>query len=118
MWVSKGEFVHFQWTGSNTNPNNNAGQGTQGTDRSNMIILRNNPPMYQVDATVYQIDGSIPTAAQLVQPLDTCPPLASAPAGTQVHARFAPVLFRFETIWLVDSTVCLGPTGRAMRFPR
>jgi len=34
------DFVHFQWTGSNTNPNNNAGQGRQGTDRSNIVLLR------------------------------------------------------------------------------
>jgi len=50
LYVSKGEFIHFQWTGSNTNPNNNAGQGTQGTDRSNVILLRHMPPEYQVDA--------------------------------------------------------------------
>jgi len=48
--VQEGEFIHFQWTGSNTNPNNNAGQGTQGTDRSNVILLRHKPPEYQVDA--------------------------------------------------------------------
>lgn len=35
-----GEYVHFQWSGSNTNPNNNAGQGRQGTDRSNIVALR------------------------------------------------------------------------------
>lgn len=35
-----GDYVHFQWTGSNTNPNNNAGQGKQGTDRHNAILLR------------------------------------------------------------------------------
>lgn len=35
-----GDCVHFAWTGSNTNPNNNDGQGKQGTDRSNMIVSR------------------------------------------------------------------------------
>ena len=30
-----------RWTGSDTNPNNNDGQGRQGTDRSNMILIRN-----------------------------------------------------------------------------
>jgi hypothetical protein len=34
------DYVHFQWTGSDTNPNNNAGQGRQGTDRSNVILSR------------------------------------------------------------------------------
>jgi len=28
------------WVGSNTNPNNNAGQGRQGSDRSNMVVLQ------------------------------------------------------------------------------
>lgn len=31
----------LRWTGSNTNPNNNDGQGRAGTDRSNMVLLRN-----------------------------------------------------------------------------
>jgi len=48
--IERGDFIHFQWIGSNTNPNNNAGQGTQGTDRSNVILLRNKPPEYQVNA--------------------------------------------------------------------
>ena len=30
-----------RWTGSDTNPGNNDGQGRQGTDRSNMILIRN-----------------------------------------------------------------------------
>jgi len=42
--IERGDFIHFQWTGSNTNPNNNAGQGTQGTDRSNIILLRSYVP--------------------------------------------------------------------------
>lgn len=28
-----------RWTGSNTNPNNNDGQGRAGTDRSNVVLL-------------------------------------------------------------------------------
>lgn len=35
-----GDYVHFQWTGSNTNPNNNAGQGRQGSDRHNVVALK------------------------------------------------------------------------------
>jgi len=38
--VNQGDWIHFQWTGSNTNPGNNAGQGTAGTDRSNIVMLR------------------------------------------------------------------------------
>lgn len=32
--------VLCRWTGSNTNPNNNDGQGQAGTDRSNVVLLR------------------------------------------------------------------------------
>ncbi|XP_074661734.1 protein DD3-3-like [Tubulanus polymorphus] len=38
--IAAGEYVHFQWTGSNTNPNNNDGQGLAGTDRSNVVLQR------------------------------------------------------------------------------
>lgn len=40
--VTQGDCIHFQWTGSNTNPNNNDGQGKQGTDRSNIGLLEKN----------------------------------------------------------------------------
>lgn len=39
LWLNQGDWIHFQWTGSNTNPGNNAGQGTAGTDRSNIVVL-------------------------------------------------------------------------------
>lgn len=35
-------YIHFQWTGANTNPNNNAGQGRRKTDRSNICLLDKN----------------------------------------------------------------------------
>jgi len=38
--VRANDFIHFAWTGSNTNPNNNDGQGKQGTDRSNMAPMK------------------------------------------------------------------------------
>ncbi|CAH1783889.1 unnamed protein product [Owenia fusiformis] len=38
--MAAGEHVHFQWTGSNTNPRNNDGQGLAGTDRSNVVLQR------------------------------------------------------------------------------
>ncbi|XP_041348275.1 protein DD3-3-like [Gigantopelta aegis] len=34
-----GDYVHIQWTGSNTNPANNDGQGLAGTDRNNIVLL-------------------------------------------------------------------------------
>ncbi|XP_058950306.2 protein DD3-3 [Pocillopora verrucosa] len=42
MFVKDGDYIHFQWTGSNSNPNNNDGQGNAGTDRSNVVLLREN----------------------------------------------------------------------------
>jgi len=39
LQMATGDFVHVQWVGSNTNPNNNAGQGRQGSDRHNIAIL-------------------------------------------------------------------------------
>jgi len=39
MQVGLGDYVHFQWTGSDTNPAGNAGEGTDQTDRSNIVQL-------------------------------------------------------------------------------
>jgi len=39
MQVKQGDYIHFCWTGSNTNPDNNDGQGKEGTDRSNICPL-------------------------------------------------------------------------------
>lgn len=37
--ICPGDYVHFQWTGSDTNPRNYAGQGTAGTDRTNIVQI-------------------------------------------------------------------------------
>jgi hypothetical protein len=37
--VRLNDYIHFQWTGCDTNPNNNAGEGTNGSDRSNMVQI-------------------------------------------------------------------------------
>lgn len=39
--VEQGTMLHFQWTGSDANPNGNAGNGRAGTDRSNLVQLQN-----------------------------------------------------------------------------
>ncbi|XP_046852048.1 protein DD3-3-like [Xenia sp. Carnegie-2017] len=38
--INSTDLVHIQWTGSNTNPSGNAGQGTAGTDRNNMVEMQ------------------------------------------------------------------------------
>jgi hypothetical protein len=37
--ICAGDYVHFQWTGSDSNPRNYAGQGTAGTDRHNIVQM-------------------------------------------------------------------------------
>ncbi|XP_065192405.1 protein DD3-3-like [Sycon ciliatum] len=39
LQLATNDYIHFQWTGSNTNPNNNDGQGRRGTDRHNAVML-------------------------------------------------------------------------------
>jgi hypothetical protein len=39
--VRQGDYIHFQWTGCDTNPANNAGEGTASTDRSNIVQIPN-----------------------------------------------------------------------------
>jgi len=40
LHVRLGDFIHFQWTGCDTNPAGNAGEGTDQTDRSNIVQIR------------------------------------------------------------------------------
>jgi len=66
------DWVHFQWTGSNTNPNNNAGQGLQGSDRSNAVILGN---------SVYLKEGYTPAAGTIGDSFRSYPGNVNAAAG-------------------------------------
>jgi len=36
-----GDYIHFQWTGCDTNPAGNAGEGTDQTDRCNVVQIEN-----------------------------------------------------------------------------
>jgi len=49
MYMTEGDFVHIEHTGSNTNPNNNDGQGRQGTDRSNYVVQQTLPVGYTTE---------------------------------------------------------------------
>jgi hypothetical protein len=40
LTVSAGDYIHFQWTGCDQNPAGNAGEGTDGTDRSNIMQVK------------------------------------------------------------------------------
>ncbi|KAL6056535.1 FAD/FMN-containing dehydrogenase [Balamuthia mandrillaris] len=37
--VRVGDYIHFQWTGADSNPTGNDGEGTLGTDRSNVVFV-------------------------------------------------------------------------------
>jgi len=41
LYINVGNYIHFQWTGCDTNPAGNAGEGTDGTDRSNVVQIQN-----------------------------------------------------------------------------
>eukprot|EP01012_Entosiphon_sulcatum_P021931 TRINITY_DN26803_c0_g1_i1.p1 TRINITY_DN26803_c0_g1~~TRINITY_DN26803_c0_g1_i1.p1 ORF type:complete len:623 (-),score=99.35 TRINITY_DN26803_c0_g1_i1:88-1734(-) len=64
LYIKAGDFVHFQWTGSNTNPENYAGQGTRGTDRNNIMqvaLESDNIPLPQEKVTMWG-DATDPVA--------------------------------------------------------
>jgi hypothetical protein len=44
--INSGDLVHFQWTGCDTNPGGNDGEGKAGTDRSNVVQLTNQRANY------------------------------------------------------------------------
>jgi hypothetical protein len=49
LYTRVGDYIHFQWTGCDTNPAGNAGEGTDGTDRSNWVQITH--PSSNVPAT-------------------------------------------------------------------
>jgi plastocyanin len=42
LTVQTGDYIHFQWTGCDTNPAGNDGEGRAQTDRSNIVMLAGN----------------------------------------------------------------------------
>jgi len=51
-----GDYAHFGWSGSDTNPNNNDGQGKQGTDRHNIVALQSSH--YDADTVLNHAAGT------------------------------------------------------------
>jgi len=39
LYVRVGDYIHFQWTGCDTNPAGNAGEGTDQTDKNNIVQI-------------------------------------------------------------------------------
>lgn len=55
LTVEEGDIVHYQWTGCDTNPGNNAGEGKVKTDRSNIVQIKDldsNIPLVNVNSTI------------------------------------------------------------------
>lgn len=53
--ISVCDFIHPQWTGSDTQPGGQAGNGRDGTDRSNMVELRPTPDSRDWRRTNYAV---------------------------------------------------------------
>eukprot|EP00178_Gracilaria_changii_P006087 TRINITY_DN2042_c0_g1_i3.p1 TRINITY_DN2042_c0_g1~~TRINITY_DN2042_c0_g1_i3.p1 ORF type:complete len:657 (-),score=91.08 TRINITY_DN2042_c0_g1_i3:83-2053(-) len=77
--VRVGDYIHFQWTGCDTNPAGNAGEGTAQTDRSNIVQLENfgaNIPARDSwlsgDRPLFRDRETRMRAAYLDQDLSTC----------------------------------------------
>jgi len=64
LYVNIGDYIHFQWTGCDTNPNY-AGEGTQGTDRSNIVQISDGRKNYPMDFTSQSIFATTPQAFQM-----------------------------------------------------
>jgi plastocyanin len=91
--VNAGDAVHFQWTGSDTNPAANAGEGLTSTDRSNIVQLDSismNTPAKNVSGTgvMFQDPAVAARFANVDQPASKCLTNAqlqkAANAGTAV----------------------------------
>jgi len=86
--TEQGDYVHFQWTGCDTNPGGNAGEGIDKTDRSNIVQIEsrnhNTPltfvgnvtskgiaPLFQSDALRHNMafigQTNCPTIAELLE---------------------------------------------------
>merc|ERR1712146_772577 len=72
--MSSSDYVHIQWTGSNPNPNGNDGQGTAGTDRSNIVQIED------LIATSPSRPPIRPCSARSASPSTLPPSAATAPS--------------------------------------
>jgi hypothetical protein len=74
--IGEGDFLHIQWTGCDTNPANNAGEGATGTDRSNIVMINNNDqrrnyPINFAQQSMFPPDVA-ERLAQIDQPANYC----------------------------------------------
>ncbi|XP_028415132.1 protein DD3-3-like [Dendronephthya gigantea] len=75
MSITTNDYLHVQWTGSNRNPKNNAGEGRAQTDRSNMVAMQS------PDKSLPHYGGGLFENAQVVYALDGTQGMSSADAA-------------------------------------
>jgi len=51
LYARVGDYVHFQWTGCDNNPAGNAGEGRDGTDRTNAVQIPREDSSYPITDT-------------------------------------------------------------------
>jgi len=49
--VIQDSIIHFQWTGSDKNPQGNDGEGARGTDKSNLVVMDGKSQNYPLDGS-------------------------------------------------------------------
>jgi hypothetical protein len=60
LYARVGDYIHFQWTGCDTNPAGNAGEGSDQTDRTNLVQIPTLASSYPVtDKWVAANSGSV-----------------------------------------------------------
>lgn len=70
LQVRPGDYIHFQWTGCDKNPQGNDGEGTRGTDRSNLVEMKGldkNYPVSLGDQTFFDSEDEAYKFAHLNQ---------------------------------------------------
>jgi len=84
--VNQGDFLHFQWTGSDANANGNSGHGRRGTDRSNLVQIESRATNVPLPYTKHSLffDSTIVTKTE---------PLVAATVSTAVEQTCTGQLF-------------------------
>jgi len=61
--VDTDTLVHVQWAGSNSNPENNAGEGKAGTDRNNIVTVEH--PNYNIPHGILENDDKLSSTTSM-----------------------------------------------------
>jgi len=86
----KYDAIHFSWSGSNTNPNNNDGQGKQGTDRHNICPMKNSNYAGNGETNTYTQNGKgLQSAADIGSLGGNYPAFVKEPEGYALAAALS-----------------------------